>query len=99
MNDLLGRSVAAEERAHQLESDVAALRARGGWSTSDPREQPRKRQRIVVIAGDRVVFADVETEHGYSVCLDHNDRDFRRFVGEDEVWPGWYWTICPAKGS
>lgn len=97
MSDLLGRSVAAEERARQLEAEVSTLRERTVWSTDDPREHINKRARIVVIAGDRVMLADVETKHGYGVFLEPNDPDFRRYVAEDEPWPGWFWASAPRR--
>jgi hypothetical protein len=91
VNDLLGRAVAAEERVRQLEG------APQTWSTRDPRETIGKRARIVVIAGDRVAVGNVETKHGYFISLDHNDPDERRFVGEDESWPGWFWSRMPSR--
>lgn len=106
MDDLLGRAVAAEERVRQLENeaktvtpaDPAAEGVPGTlWSTRDPRETINKRARIIVIAGHRVVFGEVETKHGYCVSLDHNDPDERRFVAEDEPWPGWFWAFAPRR--
>lgn len=91
MSDLLGRAVAAEERARQAESP------RSVWSTDDPREHINKRDRIIVIAGDRVMFADVETKHGYGVFLEPREVDARKYVGEDEQWPGWFWALAPSR--
>ena len=94
MIDLLGRAVAAEERANQAEAEA---RTASVWSTDDPREHVNKRDRIIVIAGDRVMFADVETKHGYGVFLEPGEVDARRYVGEDEAWPGWFWARAPRR--
>lgn len=96
MKDLLGRSVAAEERVRQLEAEVAARRPTV-WMTADPREHIGKRGRIIVIAGDRVMFAEVETKHGYCVFLEPGEPDARRIVAEVDAWPAWYWTPVPSR--
>lgn len=97
MEDLLGRSVAAEERARQAEAEVAARRNPTVWQTADPREHIGKRARIITIVGNAVMFAEVETKHGYCVFLEPGDPDSRRFVAEDEEWPGWYWAVAPSR--
>ena len=67
------------------------------WSTRDPRETTGKRARIIVIAGDRVMFATVETKHGYCVFLEPHEPDWRQFVGDTDEWPGWFWSPAPRR--
>jgi len=76
---------------------VSEGEARMQWSKEDPREHPTKGRIVVVTHNDLVMLGNVETKHGYCVFLYPNDPDFRRFVAEDESWPGWYWVNAPHR--
>ncbi len=67
------------------------------WSKNDPREHTTRGLIVVVTHDDRVILGNVETKHGYWVSLHHSDPDFRKFVGADESWPGWFWINAPHR--
>lgn len=89
MNDWLARAATAEERARQLESDVYKLR-QTPWRTDDPRDY--RLDRLVVVVDDVAMFGTVANN---CITLEVVRPDFRGFIGDNEVWPGWCWVPAP----